>query len=89
MTLPAVSAPYLFSSVMIVTGGGKSFPTLPVVIPICAAVVIVAAVIFLGGVYIWYRKRKAKHDGNVHDVYILYMYSTRHKKVNESRLKVE
>ena len=65
--MPAVSALYSFYSVVIVTDGRKSFPTLPVAIGICIVVVIVAAVMFPGGIYMWYHKKKTERDGNACD----------------------
>ena len=53
-----------FSPVANITDASKDFPTIPVVIGVCAGVGIVAVVVIvLGGIYFWYHK-KIRHDGN-------------------------
>ena len=53
-----------FPPVANITDDSKDFPTIPVVIGVCAGVGIVAVVVIvLGGIYFWYHK-KNRHDGN-------------------------
>ena len=47
-----------------ITDDSKDFPTIPVVIGVCAGVAFVAVIVITpGGVYIWYRKKKIRPDG--------------------------